>query len=108
MVILILFTILQHDIAKAGDDTLRNYENETLADSKTTSSMRSAINAALDAKKAKLNTPFTKYLAIVNPHNGTSFLMEVCIFPLSVGHVSLMVLIMQSLTRALICFFFRF
>ena len=32
---------------------------------------------AMDSKKAKLNTPFTKYLAIANPNNGTNFLMEV-------------------------------
>ena len=39
--------------------------------------MRAAITAAMDSKKAKLNTPFTKYLAIANPNNGTNFLMEV-------------------------------
>ena len=47
-------------------------------ESQFASGLRAAINAAMDAKKAKLNTPFTKYLAIMNPNNGVSFLLEVC------------------------------
>ena len=39
--------------------------------------LRKAIASAIDAKKAKLNTPFSKYLAIANPSNGISFLIEV-------------------------------
>ena len=69
---------LQHDIAEAGDDAQRRYEEETPVESRSASGLRAAINAAMDAKKAKLNTPFTKYLAIANPHNEVSFLLEVC------------------------------
>ena len=46
-------------------------------ESRSTSGLRAAIIVAMDAKKAKLNMPFTKYLAIVNPNNGVSFLLEV-------------------------------
>ena len=46
-------------------------------ESRSASGLRAAINATMDAKKAKLNTPFTKYLAIANPNNGVSFLLEV-------------------------------
>ena len=53
-------------------------EEETPVESQSASGLRAAVNVAMDAKKAKLNTPFTKYLAIVNPNNGVSFLLEVC------------------------------
>jgi hypothetical protein len=37
----------------------------------------------MDAKRAKLLTPFTKYLTIANPCNGSQFLEEV-----STSHIS--------------------
>ena len=63
----------QHDIAKARDDAQHKYEEETPVESRSASGLRATINVA---KKAKLNTPFTKYLAIANPNNGVSFLLE--------------------------------
>ena len=44
---------------------------------RTESGMRAAISSAMDSRRQKLNAPFTKHLAIANPHNGSTFLMEV-------------------------------
>ena len=44
---------------------------------RTKSGMRATISSAMDLKRQKLNAPFTKHLAITNPHNGSTFLMEV-------------------------------
>ena len=44
---------------------------------RTESGMRAAISSAMDLKHQKLNAPFTKHLAIANPHNRSTFLMEV-------------------------------
>ena len=38
----------------------------------------------LAVMEAKLNTPFRKFLSIANLHNGTSFLIEVRMFSVSV------------------------
>ena len=39
--------------------------------------MQRAIVAAMEVKRKQLNTPFTKFLSIANPHNGVNFLIEV-------------------------------
>ena len=70
---------MQQDISKAGDEAQRKYEEEHREGTQTESGFRASISSAMDAKCQKLNTPFTKHLAIVNPHNGITFLMEVMI-----------------------------
>jgi hypothetical protein len=43
----------------------------------TSKGLQAAINSEIETKKAKLTTPFTKYLAISNPANGIGFLDKV-------------------------------
>ena len=68
---------MQQDIAETCDEAQRKYEEETKGGSRSESSLRVAITVAMDAKRHKLNAPFMKHLAIVNPYNRILFLMEV-------------------------------
>ena len=71
------FDCLQQELAEAGDEAQRKYEEETDKNSRATIGLTSAITADIEAKQQKLTTAFTKYLSIVNPANGTQFLSEV-------------------------------
>ena len=70
----------QQEIAKAGDEGQRKYEDDTDIAMRTEVGLNNTINSAMDLKRSKLNAPFTKYLAIVNPRNGDGFLAEVWYF----------------------------
>jgi hypothetical protein len=73
----IYYHLYQHEIAEAGDEGQRRYEDETPAGKRTAAGLEKAINTAINLKKQKLNAPFTKYLIIANPSNGSEFLEEV-------------------------------
>ena len=68
---------LQQDIAEAGDEAQRKFEDEHDKSSRSAAGLRGAIVATMEAKRKQLNTPFTKFLSIANPHNGANFLIEV-------------------------------
>jgi hypothetical protein len=67
----------QQEIAEASDDGQQRYEEETPAGKRTAEGLETAVNNAISLKKQKLNAPFTKYLTIANPVNGSDFLEEV-------------------------------
>ena len=67
----------QQDIAEAGDEGQRKFEDEHDKSSRSAAGLRVAIIAAMEAKRKQLNTPFTKFLSIANPHNGANFLIRV-------------------------------
>ena len=69
--------LLQQDIAEAGDEAQRKFKDEHDKSNKSAAGLRGAIIAAMEAKRKQLNTPFTKFLSIANPHNGANFLIEV-------------------------------
>ena len=68
---------LQQDIAEAGDKAQRKFEDEHDKSSRSAVGLRGAIVATMEAKQKQLNTPFTKFLSIANPHNRANFLIEV-------------------------------
>ena len=68
---------MQQELAEAGDEAQRRYEDETDPDSRTASGLTSAISAGTEAKRQKLTTAFTKYLSIANLENGKHFLSEI-------------------------------
>jgi hypothetical protein len=68
---------------EAGDEGQRRYEEETNPKRQTTAGLTTAINTAMDVKRAKLLTSFIKFLTIANPCNGSQFLEEV-----STSHIS--------------------
>ena len=68
---------LQQDIAEALDKAQRKFEDKHDKSSRPAAGLRRAIVATMEAKRKQLNTPFTKFLSIANPHNGTNFLIEV-------------------------------
>ena len=70
---------MQQELAEAGDEAQRRYEDETDFDSRTAASITSAISAGTEAKQQKLTIAFTKYLSIANSTNGKYFLSEVSI-----------------------------
>jgi hypothetical protein len=70
-------SLSQQEIAEAGDEGQRKYEDDTDVAMRTEAGLTNAINIAMDLKRSKLNAPFTKYLAIANPGNGDGFLAEV-------------------------------
>ena len=72
-----LITSVQQDIVEASDEAHWRYVEENIDGNQTKSGMRAAISSTMDSKRQKLNAPFTKHLAIANPHNGSTFLMEV-------------------------------
>ena len=55
----------------------RKFEDEHNKSSRSAAGLREAIVAAMEAKRKQLNTPFTKFLSIANPHNRANFLIEV-------------------------------
>jgi hypothetical protein len=67
----------QQELAEAGDEGQRRYEDETPPEARTSESLNHAINSAVELKKQKLSAPFKKCLSIVNPANGVDFLDEV-------------------------------
>ena len=69
--------LLHQDITEAGDKVQRKFEDEHDKSSRSAADLRGAIVAAMEAKQKQLNTPFTKFLSIANPHNGANFLIEV-------------------------------
>ena len=69
--------LLQQDIAEAGDEAQRKFEDEHDKSNRSAAGLRGAIVAAMEAKRKQLNTPFTKFLSIANPHNDANFLIEV-------------------------------
>jgi hypothetical protein len=68
---------MQQEIAEAGDKGQRRYDEETPPQLRMDNGLSTAINSTIEAKKAKLTTPFTKYLAISNLTFGLDFLHEV-------------------------------
>jgi hypothetical protein len=66
----IWISLSQQEIAEAGDEGQRKYEDDT--------DVANAINSTMDLKRSKLNAG--KYLAIANPRNGDGFLAEVWYF----------------------------
>ena len=68
---------MQQELAEAGDETQRKYEEERDEDSRTATDLIIAITADVEAKQQKLTTAFTKYLSIANLANGAQFLSEV-------------------------------
>ena len=68
---------MQQELAEAGDEAQRKYEDETDPDSRTASGLTNAISVGTEARRQKLTTAFTKYLSIANITNGKHFLSEV-------------------------------
>jgi hypothetical protein len=67
----------QQELAEAGDDGQRRYEDETPPGARTSEGLNHAINSAVESRKQKLSAPFNKCLTIANPVNSEDFLDEV-------------------------------
>ena len=76
----IWISLSQKEIAEVGNEDQRKYKDDTNVTMCTKAGLNNAINSTMDLKRSKLNAPFTKYLAIVNPGNGDGFLAEVWYF----------------------------
>jgi hypothetical protein len=74
----IWISLSQQEIAEAGDEGQRKYEDDTDVAMRTEAGLNNAINSTMDLKRSKLNAG--KYLAIANPRNGDGFLAEVWYF----------------------------
>ena len=83
---------MEHELAEAVDEAQQKYEDEHKKESRTALGLRNAIGLAIEARKSKLNTPFTKYPAIANPLNENEFLFEIrfCPFPFAFGSIDLL------------------
>ena len=73
---------MQQDIVETSEEAQQKYEEENKDGNRSKSSLRATIIAAMDAKRQKLNAPFTKHLTIANPANGSTCLIEVKILSL--------------------------
>ena len=68
---------LQQDITEARNEAQRKFKDKHNKSSRSATGLQGAIVAAMEAKRKQLNTPFTKFLSIANPHNGANFLIDV-------------------------------
>jgi hypothetical protein len=80
MLILVLVSFLQQEIAEASGDAARKYYDETPDDERSTSKVTAIIRAAAKSKHQSFKGQFSKYTAIANPKFGNEFLEEVRIF----------------------------
>jgi hypothetical protein len=79
ILILLLVSSLQQEIAEAFDDTSRKYNDETPDDERSTSEVTALMRAAAKTKHTSFKGQFSKYTAVANPKFGDEFLHEVSI-----------------------------